>query len=128
MSQEGKCADAFFQIYGDELSGDPTSFYEEKDIVAKLFSPLLRERNVSGLRWLKSIFGNIPDLLDSSADRDAADDFLERLRGELGKPADDGDQVHALIVDIATTLGIPMEAANDVEGSGVDGLQVKEQK
>ena len=116
MSQEGKCADAFFQSYGDELSGDATSFYEEKDIVAKLFSPLLRERNVSGLRWLNSIFGKMPDLLDKSADRGAVDDFLERLKGELGKPSDDGDQVHALIVNIATTLGIPTEAENDVEG------------
>jgi len=128
MNQDGICADSFFQIYGDELSSDTTSFYKEKDIVAKLFSPLLRERNVSGLRWLNIIFGKITDLLEKSEDRSAVVDFLERLQGELGKPADNSDQAHTIIVDIATILGITKKAAYDVEGSGVGGLKTEEEK
>jgi hypothetical protein len=118
MIQGGKCTDAFFQIYGDELLEDAASFYEEKDIVANLFSPLLRERNISGLIWLNSIFVKIPNLLEKSADKVATDDFLERLQGELVKPSDEGDQVHTLIVDIAKTLGISIDVVKEEAPKG----------
>lgn len=129
MNRDGKCAEAFFQVYGEELSKDTTQFYEDKEIVARLFSPLLRERNASGLSWLNSIFGNAPDLLKKSTDRAAVGDFLERLQGEFKRPANDDDQIHALILEIATTLGIAENDAgeldvNDLEMEGKSPLKI----
>ena len=120
VGKEGVAADAFLQVYGAEILKDASVLYEEKDLIAKLFSPLLRKRNVPGLTWLKSVFENYPDLLLKSKDRDAAEDFVERIQGELGKPVEDADQIHELIAGIATNLGISIEIAKDEEVSAVE--------
>ena len=73
---DGKCADTFFIIYGDEIAADSTMYYENKEVVGKLFSPLLRERNISGLRWLNGLLQKTPDFLDKSLERDAVDQFF----------------------------------------------------
>lgn len=117
ISKEGKGADTFLQIYGGELLEDITQFYSEEDIVAKLFSPLLRDSNIIGLRWLKSLFIKDPVILKRFADKDAVNDIVERIQVEIGKQADDGDEIHALFLEIAAILGITIEAKDNINGS-----------
>jgi len=122
ISREGKCAEDFFQLYGEELSADSTLFFDETSVVAKLFSPLLRDRNVFGLRWLKGLFEKIPEILEKSNDRDAVDDLIERIQGELRRSADDSDQVQTFFVEIAAILGIIIDGKDSMEESDVVGL------
>ncbi len=105
MEQDGKCADVFFDMYGEEIE-DKATLFGNKNIVAELFSPLVRERAVGGLRWLRNLFSNNRELLDRYTDKPSVQDFRERLQGELGVSADKEDEAHNLIVEIANTLGI----------------------
>jgi hypothetical protein len=130
MEQDGKCANGFFEMYGGEIA-DKSTLAGDKNIVARLFSPLVRERKIGGLRWLKEVFDANLQLLDSYSDRTwvaSVQDFRERLQGELEKPADKEDEAHDLIVKIASTLGITQketppedEAATEVDDTPEDG-------
>jgi hypothetical protein len=106
MNRDGKVEDVFFQIYGDFLLEDIPYFYGEKNIIARLFSPLLREKNPTGLRWMSKIFEAVPDILTKSEDRHAAEDFRERIQEEPKRKPKDADETNMLIWSIAKSLGI----------------------
>jgi hypothetical protein len=120
MEQDGKCANGFFEMYDEEIA-DYATLTKNKEIVAKLFSPLVRERAIGGLRWLRDVFSNNPKLLDKYTDKASVQDFRERLQGEIDKPAKMDDEAHALTVEIATTLGItPKEKLTEDEAATED--------
>ena len=60
IERDGECADGFFHVFGDELA--KSRLRDGTDIVAKLFSGLVRERAVGGLGWLHSVLKAQPDL------------------------------------------------------------------
>ncbi len=98
-------ADGFFQMFGDEIA-KASLRKAEQDVVAKLFSAVVRERVVCGLEWLHSVLKNDPTLLEAFPDRDAVTDFKERVQGEISKKIEELDQAEELIRKIADILRI----------------------
>jgi hypothetical protein len=95
-------------MYGEAIA-EESILTVNKEIVGKLFSPLVRERNIRGLRWLKGVFDEKKFLLDRSTDPawvTAVEDFRERLKEEFEKVVEKEDEAHGLIIQIATILGI----------------------
>ena len=91
-------------------------------IIFKLFSPLVRERNIGGQHWLLKVFNDFPNLLDDYTDSAAVDsirDLRERLKGEFEKSYDDNDEAHKLIMDLAQILGIEPQK-DDLESEDDD--------
>lgn len=129
MDRDGKCADRFFEMYGEEIA-DHETLAGSDNIVAELFSPLVRERAIGGVRWLERLLSNNPNLLDKYTDTASVQDFRERIQVDLAKSADEGDEVHVLITKIANTLGIERkvepprdEAVSDHDKSGDEGSE-----
>jgi hypothetical protein len=120
MEQDGKCADVFFDMYGEEIAHKAT-LTGNKNIVAELFSPLVRERVIGGLRWLRDIFSINSGLLKKYNDESSVQDFRERLQGELGGSANKEDEAHNLIIEIANTLGISPKEEPPADGAVADG-------
>ncbi len=108
MNQSGKREDGFFRMYGEEISKQDI-LSEEKMVVHKLFTPLVKERSIGGLRWLNDVFANNPNILEKYTDTASVQDFRERIQDELGKSVD--DEAHDLIASIANILLIEPEEA-----------------
>ncbi|NOY72247.1 MAG: hypothetical protein GXP14_07695 [Gammaproteobacteria bacterium] len=114
MIYRGKINKAFFELYGDEIS-DPEILNEDSKVVAKLFSPLIQERNIGGIRWMDGVISNHQDLLDKCDDTIAVGDFYERLQSELINQVDEEDEAHTLICNIASILGLqPVQETSEV--------------
>lgn len=108
MNQSGNRKDGFFKMYGEEIS-KPDILSEEKLVVHKLFTPLIKERSIGGLHWLKNVFSNNPKIIENYTDSASIQDFRERIQDELGKSVD--DEAHDLIASIANILLIEPEEA-----------------
>ncbi|MBC8430953.1 MAG: hypothetical protein H8D96_03440 [Desulfobacterales bacterium] len=122
IDQDGKCADGFFEMYGDEIADDAT-LTENSNTVAKLFSPLVRERALGGLRWIRGVINNNPEFLEKHAGTASVQDFRERLQGELGKTSEEDGETHNLIEEIASILGIePVEKPPEDEADTEDSM------
>ena len=120
IKRDGKCADNFFSMYGDDIASVATPS-KNKRVVNDLFIPLVQERAVGGLRWLNEVMKSNPLLLKKFRKIDAVCDFYGRLQDELGVLDMAEDEAHILIVEIANTLGIKPEkqtvATEDIEES-----------
>ena len=103
IERDGKCADGFFYLFGDELA--KSRLRDGTDIVEKLFSGLVREHAVGGLEWLYSVLKAQPGLL-GRMDRNAVTDFRQRIQEEISIKREETDKAAQLIQDIAGLLGI----------------------
>lgn len=102
-SQDGKLHEAFFEMYGGEIS-DPDTLVANERVVSHLFSPVVRHRNIAALRWLDNFFDGNRDFLENVSDENTVQEFENRLRDYVSEPADDDAQ--PLIAGIAERLGI----------------------
>lgn len=100
--------DGFFRIFGDEIA-DANLLKDIDNIVVKLLLPILRERVVGGIVWLHNVLKKDPVLLEASKDKDAVNDFKERVQEEISRETEEGDQLGEVIKDIADILGIEAE-------------------
>jgi hypothetical protein len=107
VQTDGKCTDHFFEMFGDKINAAET-LQKDPMIVVNLFSRLLAERKIGGLRWLKEILARDPKLLNSF-DPDSVEDFCSRLSDELTTPKN--DDAHPVIGQIAEILGISKHEA-----------------
>jgi hypothetical protein len=105
MQHLGKYPDQFFVLYGKEISS-PAILKGNQEIVRKLLSPLVQQRASGGIHWLKAVFVENEDILNSFQDSADVEDFRERLQGELDQSDTGDDEVHMLLVEIANILGI----------------------
>jgi hypothetical protein len=85
VPRDGICAEPFFELFAECLAEAANT---EKQILAMILSPMIRNRNVAGLRWLSNIDLN-PRLLNF--DSELVRDFRERLRTEINSPKGDGE-------------------------------------
>ena len=103
IERDGACADGFFAVFGGEIA--KSRLRHGRGVVSKLFSGLVRERAVGGLKWLHGVFEAQPDLLNKVSDKAAVADFRERIQEEIsGKQ--ETDEAADVIQDISRTLGI----------------------
>ena len=86
MNCDGKIPGIFFAFYG-EAPSDAAQLANEPKLLSHLFSPILRERNIAGLEWIKKVVMANPSIL-AQQDRKDRDAFLARL-GELTKDGED---------------------------------------
>jgi len=122
MDRDGKCGDRFFDMFGDEI-GNFETLAESANIVAELFSPLIRERRVAGLRWLQTTFSKHPTLLSEYSDRYSVQDFRDRVQMDLTKMHNGEDESSAIIRSLGETLGIEAQSESEqgeTSGSGGD--------
>lgn len=117
-TKDGKLHASFFELYGDEIA-DAGSLLSHNQIVHHLFSPILRERNVLGLKWLDRILDNYSDLLDKVSDETTVEALANRLRDCMNEPIE--DEAQPVIDQIAAKLGIEA-ATGGAEVSDGDGV------
>jgi hypothetical protein len=113
IPQDGDCADAFFELYGDLIS-DVEALRAEPKIIVRLFSRLIEDRKVGGLRWLKVLLTRNPSLLDVGFEPESVYDFRGRLENEWARTT--ADDAHAFIIEIAEALGITPKSTEHSEG------------
>ena len=121
LNKDGRIQEPFLAMYGREIAEGPT-LAGSNDVVAQLFSPLIREYSVSGLGWLRETLANNKGLLDHHKDVDAVEEFRTRVEEKLNQVTEDEDQRHNLIQEIANTLGIePAEEASQQDAESESG-------
>jgi hypothetical protein len=108
MNADGKCLPAFFEFFGHDLE---RAIDQQLPFVRRLFLPLIRENNESGIAWMSGVLTRKPDLLDEDPDEAALDDIRERLRAILKAPSD-GSATRQHLEAIGATLGIDWSAPN----------------
>lgn len=106
--QDGTINAHFFEMYGKELN-DADILAAHSQIVSHLFSPMLRERNVAGLRWLDTILDDHMELFDKISDETTVEALASRVRDCLTTPLDDDAQ--SVIEEIAKKVGVEAQDA-----------------
>ncbi|MEQ4487575.1 MAG: P-loop NTPase fold protein [Dehalococcoides mccartyi] len=100
---DGKFTDIFFDIYGEEIANIGI-LLEEKTIVHKLFNPLLRERNIGGLKWLVNLFSKNPNMINKCTDTASIQEFYAIVKEMISQSHQDQEQ--ECILKIAEILKI----------------------
>jgi len=116
VAAHGKFSGPFFDYYGPLIS-EQALLLREYNVVARLFYPLLTERNVPGLTWLAAVLSVSPNLLRDHTDQSGAKVFTDGLEAALVKPA---DEATPSIDSIAKTLGISPPPPPDEQDKNAD--------
>ncbi len=95
-------------------------------VVLRLFTPLVKRRSISGLRWLGDVFASNPNILEEYTDTASVQDFRQRIQDEIGKSADDDG--HKSIVGIADVLAIYPEELPQQADASSDGETAEEER
>jgi hypothetical protein len=119
IPQDGNCSDEFFRMLGDSIS-DERIVRKQAAIFVRLLSPLVRERRVVGLKWFVKLLKKRPQFL-GDMDADGVESFKERLREELDKDTDPGDEFHEQVVQTCALLGIERTPPNPPEEQTKEG-------
>ena len=114
INKDGSCDDIFFEIFGEEISGK-SILSKKNDIVSKVFSALIREQKIGGIKWMKNIFEQNNNLLKTYTDKDAVKELKGRLNDELNKSEVENEEIHYLILDIARSIGMKIPDKTDKE-------------
>lgn len=112
VSRDGRIAGLFFDIYGGELAS--AKDWRRPHTVTHLFSPLVRERSVAGLAWLRNALEQDPAAVTLAAEQE---EFRERLQRQLEEAQERQSEADVHIGAIATMLGLTpkMDAASTME-------------
>jgi len=117
-----KCSGVFFTAFGREMA-NPESIRKQADIVEKLFSRLVEDRNSFGLVWLRNLLREDPRMLEAFG-QEVVEDFKSRIQNERA-PAE-VDEAHRIISEIADILGIQLQtqppSESDAEASSEEKL------
>jgi hypothetical protein len=86
-----------------------------------LFTAIINRRDKVEIEWIIEIATKMPALLEISANKEATNNFLNVLLDEINKPSGGDDEIYALIVKLATILGICATNTNDtIETKEID--------
>lgn len=103
VSADGQLQGPFLGMYGGEFSS-PSVLASNGRSVVGLFSPIVRERSLAGLKWLVEFFKNHEDFLSKVSANDNVGEFRTRLQDCVNNPTDDDAQ--PIIAELAGALGI----------------------
>lgn len=93
----------FFVLYGKEIS-DPDTLHANDEVVSQLLSPIVRQRNVAGLGWMRDVLSNDSAFLFNASAEHAVEELETRIRHCISEPND--DEAQTTIAEIASLLGI----------------------
>jgi hypothetical protein len=116
----GKIAPAFFDLYGQEIMDTDTLSRDDRAVVS-LFTPLLTQRNVRGLRWLQECLAKNPDFLQRHRAQETVADFRERVTRMFGKPGEEDKPLQDAIAVLALELKIDREDVGHENSGEVSG-------
>ena len=118
ISQDGKLHGGFFEVYGDEIA-DPQTLVDNGQVVSHLFSAIIRERNVPGLRWLVGFIKENDGFLEKVQAEHTVQEFENRLRDCVTEPAE--DEAQQFIDELADRLNVePVNTAEETEDTPVE--------
>ncbi len=127
ISIDGAIDPAYFTLYGHEIS-DLEVFYGNPRVVPNFFSPMLQQRNVIVLGWLRDFLKTNDEFLGAIVE-EHVQNFDDRLREVTSDPKE--DEAQPIIDDIASMRNIKPVALNsdDVdEPPAEDGSDSNEQE
>lgn len=85
-------------------------------VVSHLFSAIIRDRNVPGLRWLVSFIKDIASFLENVSTEHTVQEFENRLRDCVTEPAE--DEAQQFIGELADQLNVePVKTGEETEDS-----------
>jgi len=100
---DGVVAPPFFDLFGDEIA-ELEGISDDREVVLRLFEPIVRKRNQRGLEWLADLLEKKRDLLVGYEPEYAMTEF--RARVEETVKQDTGEDIRAPLERIAEVLGI----------------------
>lgn len=106
----GEAQGPIFQLYGDRLA-DEQILAANGHSILRLFSPILRQRNIEGLRWVNALVQAHPNILARMPSSDNPGEFRTRLKDCIAAP--EGDEAQAFINSLAQTLEIEVRPNNE---------------
>jgi len=95
---DGVLSNEFFEMYGNEIS-DASSLAINDRVLSHFFTALVREKHVTGLRWLDEFASRHPGFLDSVSAEHTINEFTDRLQEHVANPTE--DETHTTIASIA---------------------------
>lgn len=106
---DGKIRPEFFALFHADLT-DANALMSNERIVSHLLSPLVRERNEAGLKWLQEFLSNNSQFFDGIRTEYTIRDLEIRIRECVNNPK--GDESDGLLLNIAERLGITPETVS----------------
>ena len=104
MDANGHIKDQFFVVYGDMISGIE-SLSGNPSVVERLFSPIVIEKSLGGLRWLLTLLRKHNNLLDHfSNEKKHVQYFKARLKESIKQTSE--DDVADAINQLADIVGL----------------------
>lgn len=117
ISVDGDLHDALFDLYGS-LICNAQLIISNVNSIEGLFSPILRKRNLLGIKWLNTFFEENGKFLENLDANHNGEGFATRLRDCVNAP--EQDEAQQLIEQLANRLGIKPaqpEVKDESEGS-----------
>jgi hypothetical protein len=103
VESNGKVSEGFIALFRKDLTNVDALVSNER-IVSHLFSPIVRERNVPGLKWLQEFLVENSSFLDRVSSEHTIQEFENRLRECIHNQQ--GGEADGLIRSIAQLLNI----------------------
>ncbi|MGH8543766.1 MAG: P-loop NTPase fold protein [Gammaproteobacteria bacterium] len=110
IERDGNIGHEFYQIYGSELS-NAAALLSNARSVSHVFSPIVRQRDAAGMRWLAQTLRDNDDFLETYSNTNSLQDFKGRVQECLEQESD--EESSELIQEIASLLRIPFESRSD---------------
>lgn len=112
MEMNGQISDNFFDLYGNEIANGDT-LTKHRSVLERLFSPIVREKPLGGLKWLNQVVTNNPKILESF-DKNHVAYFRDRLSSEISIQNPESEDSFNILLQIANNLGVsPKEESKD---------------
>jgi hypothetical protein len=109
---EGKIG-PFLELYGRELIGSDILNQKSSDIIDKIFSKIINDKNLIGLNWIKTLLTTHPKFVENCKDTVTVNPFLGRLKAEL--KVEDGSVETTIIKEIAGMLNVVPDPVEEPE-------------
>jgi hypothetical protein len=96
--RDGNISQEFFALYGNEI-GDIKALEKDSDVFLHLFIPIVRNRHVSGLKWLAEVLEKHPKLLTKKLFKSDVQDFQDRIKKAVASDIQDDATEYISMID-----------------------------
>lgn len=111
---DGKIKHEFFDLFHNDMA-NPEALRSNGKVVSHLFSPLVRDRHTTGLKWLQDFLSEHPGFFDGIRADYTIQDLETRLKEAINNPK--GDEAEGLLLSIAEHLGITPDSLQNGEAA-----------
>lgn len=103
---DGRAPSQFFELYG-AIIANPKAMHESKGAF-NVLTPMVRERNLPGIRWALTFLEDNESFLGEHPDKDAVEEFREVVRERLAEAVGGAnEELQTLLEQLSSVVGKP---------------------